>query len=114
MFRILAGSMLVSLVFSGLAGAQTRNPPTRGELLYATHCVGCHDAQIHWRARKRATDWPSLKFEVDRWQRASSLNWLEQDVTDVASYLNSRYYHFIAPVAGRPSYERATKMSRQD
>jgi hypothetical protein len=101
LFRLFLSSLAASLILSGVAGAQTNKPPTRGELLYTTHCLDCHQGQIHWRARKRAVDWSSLKFEVARWQKAGGLNWLEADVIDVASYLNSRYYHFATPMAER-------------
>jgi mono/diheme cytochrome c family protein len=83
------------------AQAQGKNPTTRGELLYTTHCIGCHNTQLHWRDRKLATDWRRLKQEVDRWQKTIGQGWRDEDVTEVARYLNSRYYHFAVPVAGR-------------
>lgn len=67
---------------------------TRGALLYSTHCTVCHTAQTHWRDKKRATDWPSLKAEVRRWQAMAMLKWSEEDVLDVTRYLNDTYYRF--------------------
>ena len=69
----------------------------RGELLYATHCVSCHSAQMHWRERKAATDWASLQVQVRRWQGNASLGWGEADIRAVAHYLNQRYYRFPRP-----------------
>jgi len=66
----------------------------RGELLYATHCGACHTAQMHWRASRSVTDWPSLKVEVHKWQVVASLGWTEDEVLDVARYLNDSIYHF--------------------
>jgi hypothetical protein len=66
----------------------------RGELLYSTHCGACHTAKMHWRAGKAATDWPSLKAEVRRWQAAIALAWNEDDVLAVTRYLNDTVYHF--------------------
>ena len=71
------------------------NAQSRGELLYSTHCLACHTAQMHWRAAKAATDWTSLKAEVRKWQLAASLAWSENDVLEVARYLNDSIYHFV-------------------
>jgi mono/diheme cytochrome c family protein len=90
------------LLFATLAGAQT--PPAtenaRGELLYQTHCIGCHGVQVHWRDRKLAADWPSLQAQVRRWQEASGLAWSDAEIADVARYLNRLHYHYSAPEAG--------------
>jgi mono/diheme cytochrome c family protein len=72
------------------AGAQ----PSRGELLYSTHCITCHSTQVHWRDKKLATDWTRLQAEVRRWQEVSGLGWVDNDITEVARYLNVRYYHY--------------------
>ena len=75
----------------------------RGELLYATHCVTCHKEQVHWRVKRQATDWNSLKTQVRRWQGNASLNWSDDDVLEVARYLNARFYHFTptgVPLSG--------------
>ena len=70
---------------------------SRGELLYATHCIGCHSTEVHWRDRRVATDWTSLKGQVFRWQSNTGLSWTDDDVVAVAGYLNDLYYRFPAP-----------------
>ena len=87
----------LGMVLSGLAGPMLAETPAnvlRGELLYSTHCIVCHNAQLHWRDRKAASNWASLKVEVERWQKTSGLGWREEDVNDVARYLNALYYRF--------------------
>jgi hypothetical protein len=49
---------------------------------------------MHWRDNRAATDWPSLKFQVRRWQGVLSLGWSESDVAEVAAYLNQGIYRF--------------------
>jgi mono/diheme cytochrome c family protein len=93
--------------------AQGKTPPSRGELLYTTHCIACHNTQLHWRDGKLATTWPRLKAEVDRWQRSTGLGWRDEEVTEVARYLNTRYYHFPAPALSRSKPGDATALSRQ-
>ena len=76
-----------------VAGAQTLpEPGTRGQMLYGNHCIACHTTQMHWRDRKLVTDWPSLKLQVRRWQAAAQLNWSDDDIDDVARFLNDTFY----------------------
>lgn len=66
---------------------------SRGALLYDTHCIACHTKQVHWRQRRLATDWPSLLAQVWRWQSEAALGWNDDDVMEVARYLNGEFYH---------------------
>jgi len=89
----------------GLVTALSVHAQSRGELLYSTHCMGCHTAKMHWRDGRSATDWPGIVAQVRKWQGAASLSWTEQDVAAVARYLNDSFYHFPPPAltAGPPT-----------
>jgi mono/diheme cytochrome c family protein len=80
-----------------LAQAEITPNEQRGELLYSTHCIACHNSTIHWREQRLVTDWKSLKAQVNRWQSYTKLGWREQDIVDVALYLNIHYYNFMSP-----------------
>ena len=92
------------------AQAQIKEGEIRGELLYSEHCNACHTSKIHWRENKLATDWPSLKAQVRLWQANAGLGWSEEEISDVALYLNAVYYHFLAiskndfPEGKKPSH----------
>jgi mono/diheme cytochrome c family protein len=92
----LARSVLVVALATCATAAQAQPAPsqTRGELLYNNHCIECHTSQIHWRGRRQARDWPSLRGQVWRWQAAAGLQWSEADVTEVARHLDNTIYHF--------------------
>jgi mono/diheme cytochrome c family protein len=77
-----------------LSVAPAAQAQSRGELLYSTHCIACHNSQMHRRDKKLATDWNSLKAQVRRWQGAAMLGWPEDDIVDVTRYLNSGFHHF--------------------
>ena len=79
------------------AVAQPMRDATRGELLYSTHCIACHSAQVHWREKKLVTDWTSLRSEVRRWQEISGLGWSNKDIEEVAQYLNALHYRLATP-----------------
>lgn len=92
--------LAVLLIFSvGFAAADERpvRDVGRGELLYSTHCVACHEAQVHWREKKLVTDWKSLRAEVSRWQGNAGLGWSDDDVAAVARYLSALHYGYPAP-----------------
>jgi mono/diheme cytochrome c family protein len=95
--RRIGSTLLAAMAAAALA--QTPAADSRGELLYATHCQGCHAAQVHWRERRLATDWPGLVAQVARWRKNANLDWGDEDVDAVARWLNARYYRFAAPEA---------------
>lgn len=90
---VAAGLLAITCLHDSGAWAQDR-PQSRGELLYNTNCVACHNEKMHWRGRKLVYDWDSLEEQVRRWQQASSLGWRDEDITEVARYLNARFYGF--------------------
>jgi mono/diheme cytochrome c family protein len=75
-------------------------PPSRGELLYTTHCIACHTTRVHWRDRRMVTDYPSLVAQVARWQANTGLGWSSEEIRDVARYLDVTVYHL--PDAASP------------
>ncbi len=87
-------NVLLASVLAGAPAWSVAQGGSRGELLYATHCGTCHSEQMHWRVKKQATDWNSLKVQVRRWQGNASLNWSDDDIVEVARYLNARFYRF--------------------
>ena len=91
--RLIVACMALASVHA-LAQSQTSPAETRGKLLYTTHCISCHTTQMHWRERKLATDWDSLKGQVRRWQGNASLQWSDADITEVARYLNDTIYRY--------------------
>ncbi|MDP3760665.1 MAG: cytochrome C [Ramlibacter sp.] len=92
--RCLAVTFLAATAVPGMAQPGLQPPPTRGQLLYATHCIECHNSQIHWRARQQARDWNALRVEVHRWQAAASLGWSDADIDEVTRHLNDTIYQF--------------------
>jgi mono/diheme cytochrome c family protein len=94
---MLAGLALSAYAAQPAPGAVSPTASSRGELLYLTHCIECHNEQIHWRDRKAARDWRTLRAQVDRWQQAARLAWSAEDVEAVTHHLNDTIYRFAAP-----------------
>jgi mono/diheme cytochrome c family protein len=86
---------IAAIVLAGLfAPAGAAWAQSRGELLYTTHCIACHDTQMHWREQRRATDLASLREQVRLWQGRALLSWTEDDIAEVTRYLNQSIYRF--------------------
>lgn len=103
---------LLPLLLALACGAALSQPApaattTRGQMLYATHCIACHNAQMHWRDNKLATDWAGLKALVRRWQATAGLWWSEADITEVTRHLNDTIYHYpqTSDLLGRSTIE---------
>lgn len=88
-------------IFFGAAQTQGAASPTRGQLLYTTHCIARHDTHVRWRDDRRATGWKRLVEQVRRWQAAASLGWSEADIVELTRYLDARFYRYPRPT-GRP------------
>lgn len=111
----ITGAALALGLGSAAALAQAAPVPDRGQLLYATHCIACHTAQVHWRDRKLATDWPRLKQQVRLWQAAARLGWTDADIVDVARHLNETIYRLPLTgdaVGGLPAGEAVSRVAR--
>lgn len=97
MIRHWISGLLVLYGSLAMAADPVRINPSRGELLYSTHCIACHTEQVHWRDKKLVRGWPSLVSEVRRWQDIDKLGWTRDDIRQVARYLNTIHYHYRLP-----------------
>jgi len=101
-------ALLAAWAASGAAAQSQPTPgsPARGRLLYETHCVACHNSQMHWRDQRIVQDWDGLVREVRRWQDRAHLGWSDADVQEVARHLNDIVYRLPrpgVPLAAGPS-----------
>jgi mono/diheme cytochrome c family protein len=95
-FPFLPTMLLTLLGATAQAQVQTM-PATRGALLYENHCGACHSEQMHWRDKRLARDWNTLRAFVRLWQGEARLGWSEEDIDAVARHLNDTIYRYPAP-----------------
>ena len=92
---------LLALLASAACAAEAAPPsPTRGELLYTTHCIACHNSQMHWRDKRIVKDWPGLVEQVRAWQERVKQSWSEADILEVVRHLNTTIYRLPQPARG--------------
>ena len=68
--------------------------PTRGQLLYENHCMGCHESVVYIRTRRLIKSLPELRAETGRWATYTNLPWGKEELEDVVEFLNSRFYKY--------------------
>lgn len=90
--------LLACICFIAGAGTVLATPPeetlnSRGRLLYENHCTRCHETSVHARIPGRITTLDELNQWVEKWATLQNLGWQQDDIHDVAEYLNHEYYH---------------------
>jgi cytochrome c len=82
------------LALAALAQPLQAQDAERGQLLYETHCTGCHYERIHKREREksRVRTLAELRVEVVRRAADTRRPFTVEDLDDIAEYLNRSYY----------------------
>ena len=65
-----------------------------GKTLVADNCTKCHNESVYKRPDHRVTTLDGLNQQVGRCEQSLGLKWFDDDISDVADYLNQTYYHF--------------------
>jgi hypothetical protein len=68
--------------------------PSRGDMLYTNHCLGCHESIVHIRNKRQVKNLTALQSTVSHWSQELGLRWSSREINDVVLYLNLHYYHY--------------------
>ena len=63
-----------------------------GKSLVDANCTKCHDERVYTRPDRRVTTLEGLSKQVRRCEQSLGLKWFDDDIDDVAAYLNQAYY----------------------
>jgi mono/diheme cytochrome c family protein len=77
----------------GSVAAQAQ-PSENAEELYEENCLSCHGSEIYTREGRMVTSLEGLERQVQRCETALGLRWFDEDIKDVAAYLNHHFYQF--------------------
>lgn len=105
---LVAVAAFAAVFTASFASAQSPNA-LRGQRLYETACVTCHAESVHSRRQKTARSIAEVREYVTRWAKVVNAPWTSEDVEDVATYLNERYYRFVCPAGATCRDERARR-----
>jgi cytochrome c553 len=80
----------ITLLLAGSALADAE----RGKQLHDEHCTKCHDDSVYTRDNRFITDKQALAKHVNRCALNTGAQLFDEDIADVAEYLNATYYKF--------------------
>ena len=86
--RLLVATALVAALSSPAQAADA----SRGRELYESACIGCHGRSVHARATSSVRSCVELRATVARFADIQGRNWDAEDLDDVTTWLNVRYY----------------------
>ena len=77
---------LVSVTSPLLAG--------EGKALYEKNCTRCHSTEVFTREDRGIESLEGLKTRVKQCTGAAKVKWGDEDISNVADYLNKNFYKF--------------------
>jgi hypothetical protein len=86
--------MSITVCLLAATSALPAADPAKGKALVAENCTKCHNDRVYTRADRRVTTREGLDAQVRRCESSLGLKWFDDDIEDVAAYLNQTYYHF--------------------
>jgi mono/diheme cytochrome c family protein len=89
-----AGRLAALLLAISVPPGTQAGDAERGKSLHDQQCTRCHDAAMYVRPQSTIRDFAALRERVQQCELAAELMWFEEDVDDVAAYLNRDYYRF--------------------
>ncbi len=82
-----------------LPAAALAEDPAAGRTLHEDNCVACHTSlmdgnpdEMYLRDNRFVQTYPSLVTQVRRCEVNLNLQWFDEDVDNVAAYLNEAFY----------------------
>ena len=98
--------LLPAIVGCALIGISTSASAdiARGEELHNKNCIACHasnfngDASMMYlRPDRKVKTYDGLLKQVTRCENMLGYTWFDDEIKDVADYLNQKYYKFDTP-----------------
>ncbi len=86
-----------ALLAAGILSLSSNTPAadvSHGKTLQQKNCMTCHDDGIYARDNRKVSTLEGLHKQVKRCELSLGLQWFDDDVNDVAGYLNESFYKF--------------------
>ncbi|HHB93428.1 MAG TPA: hypothetical protein ENK59_09490 [Thioploca sp.] len=74
--------------------AERKTSEERGKKLHDSECISCHTPKSYISKDHKVKDFAHLNTFVQMCATNLDKSWFEEDVADVANYLNTEYYKF--------------------
>ena len=87
-----AAHVLKTMAMLAIAAPVAAADAQRGNVLYETHCDGCHYERVHKRQKTNIQSLAALRLEVARWAAQTKRRFAPEEIDDIAAYLNQSHY----------------------
>lgn len=65
-----------------------------GKALHNENCLRCHNESKYLREKRIVKNYQQLRERVSQCELMAELAWFDEEIDDVAAYLNDAFYHF--------------------
>jgi hypothetical protein len=88
--------VIIPLFFTLAAGSTLADEAdlAQGKELLDGHCFDCHGTDYYTRDERRVNSRKKLSAQIRFCEQSQNLTWFDDDVENVAEYLNKNFYHF--------------------
>ncbi len=69
---------------------------SNGKMLHTENCLSCHSTNKYTSSARSISNFPELVSRVKRCDFSLGTQWFDEDIADVAAYLNQNFYNFNA------------------
>jgi len=88
--RVISGAAMLLALSTTSQGADVH----AGKALTDKNCYQCHGTEVYTRKDRKVTTRPGLTKQVQRCEQALGLTWFDDQIGNVADYLNQEFYKF--------------------
>ena len=65
-----------------------------GKSLHDENCLRCHNESKYIRKNRMIKNFQQLHERIKQCELMAELTWFDEEIDDVAAYLNTEFYHF--------------------
>lgn len=94
-------SLLGGMLVLGVGSAWAAGDAANGKKLHDAHCLSCHAARfggkaetMYTRPDRKKKSLEELRGMVQFCDNQVGTQWFDNEINDVAAYLNEAFYHF--------------------
>jgi len=86
--------IIISMMALALLSVTTPLLAGKGKALYEKNCTRCHSTEVFTREDRGIKSLEGLKTRVNQCTAAAEVKWVDEEINNVADYLNKNFYKF--------------------
>jgi len=86
--------IIISMMTLALVSVTSPLLAGEGKALYEKNCIRCHSTEVFTREDRGIKNYEALKTRVQQCTGAAEVKWVDEEIKNVADYLNKNFYKF--------------------